>query len=128
MRLLLDTHVFLWWIGDDPALSRRARAAIADPGNECLLSTASAWEMAIKVSLDKLDLDGNLERFLPEQMAANGFGMLPIDLRHVSRVARLPFHHRDPFDRLIVAQALVEDLSVVTADRVFAKYGVRRTW
>jgi len=68
------------------------------------------------------------ERFLPEQMAANGFGMLPIDLRHVSRVARLPFHHRDPFDRLIVAQALLEDLSVVTADGVFAKYGVRRTW
>ena len=128
MRILLDTHAFLWWIADDPALSRRARAAIADPGNECLLSTASAWEMAVKISLEKLELDRNLERFLPEQMAANGFGMLPIDLRHVSRVARLPFHHRDPFDRLIVAQALLEDLSVVTADGVFAKYGVRRTW
>lgn len=128
MRVLLDTHAFLWWIDDHTSLSRRARAAIADPDNECLLSTASAWEMAIKISLRKLELGGSLERFLPEQLAANGFGMLPIDLRHVSRVARLPFHHRDPFDRLIVAQALVEDLAVVTADAVFAKYGVQRTW
>ena len=128
MRLLLDTHAFLWWINDDPALSRRARAAMGDPANECLLSMASAWEMAIKISLGKLELEGSLERFLPEQIATNGFAMLPIDLRHVSRVTRLPFHHRDPFDRLLVAQALVEGLAVVTADATFVKYGVRRTW
>jgi len=128
VRLLLDTHAFLWWINDDPALSRRARAAMGDPANECLLSMASAWEMAIKISLGKLELEGSLERFLPEQIATNGFAMLPIDLRHVSRVTRLPFHHRDPFDRLLVAQALVEGLAVVTADATFVKYGVRRTW
>lgn len=128
MKHLLDTHAFLWWIGDDPALSRRARAALADPGNTFLLSMASAWEMAIKISLGKLELDANLERFLPEQMSANGFSMLPIDLRHVSRAARLPFHHRDPFDRLIVAQALVEEVPVVTADPAFTAYGVRRVW
>jgi PIN domain nuclease of toxin-antitoxin system len=128
MRLLLDTHTFLWWIEDASALSRKARTAISDPGNECLLSLASCWEMAIKLSLGKLRLPGAIERFVPEHVAANAFHQLAIDFRHVARVATLPFHHRDPFDRLLVAQALEEQCAVVSADPVFRRYGVTRVW
>jgi PIN domain nuclease of toxin-antitoxin system len=126
VRLLLDTHAFLWWVADSRELSRKARAAIGSGRNQCLVSIASGWEIAIKVSLGKLRIEGALDRFLPEQIAANGFQPLPIDLKHAARVATLPFHHRDPFDRLLVAQALEEDLAIVTADPVFTKYGVRR--
>ena len=128
MRLLLDTHAFLWWVAASGGLSRKARSAVASARNECFVSVASGWEIAIKVSLGKLRIDGALDRFLPEQLAANGFQPLAIDLKHAARVATLPFHHRDPFDRLLVAQALEEDLAVVTADPVFAKYGVNRVW
>jgi len=128
MRVLLDTHAFLWWVEDAPALSKRARTAIADPGNECLLSLASCWEMAIKLSLGKLRLPGAIERFIPEQLAANAFHQLEIGFRHVARVADLPFHHRDPFDRLLAAQALEERCAIVSADLMFRKYGVRRIW
>lgn len=128
MRLLLDTHAFLWWIDDARELSRKARAAIGSPENECLLSMASSWEMAIKVSNGKLRLPAAIERFVPEQLAANGIRQLAIEFRHVARVASLPFHHRDPFDRLIAAQALEEDCVIVSADTVFRRYGVKRIW
>jgi PIN domain nuclease of toxin-antitoxin system len=128
MQLLLDTHAFLWWVDDAGELSRRARSVIADPRNECLLSLVSCWEMAIKASLGKLRLATRIDRFVPEQLAANGFRQLGIDLRHVARVARLAFHHRDPFDRLLAAQALEDGLAVVSADSVFRKYGIRRIW
>lgn len=128
MRLLLDTHVFLWWVAGRPEISRKARTAIASERNECFVSIASCWEMAIKVSLGKLRIEGALDRFLPEQLAANGFQPLAVELKHVARVATLPFHHRDPFDRLLVAQVLEEGLAIVSADAVFAEYGVRRTW
>lgn len=128
MRLLLDTHAFLWWVGADRRLSRKARSAVGAGRNECFVSLATAWEIAIKASLGSLRVDASLERFLPDQIAANGFQPLPIDLRHTARVATLPFHHRDPFDRLLVAQALEEELAVVTADPVFAEYGVKRVW
>lgn len=128
MRLLLDTHTFLWWVAADSKLSRRAKAAIAKSSNECLVSVASGWEIAIKASLGQLRVEGALDRFLPEQLAENGFQPLAIDFRHTARVARLPFHHRDPFDRLLVAQAIEEELAVVTADPVFAQYGVKRVW
>ena len=128
MRLLLDTHAFLWWVGDMPKLSPRARRVIAARGNECFLSVASCWEMAIKVNLGKLDVSGMLERFIPQHVAANGFHELPIELRHAARVARLPFHHRDPFDRLLVSQALEEDLAVVSSDPIFRKYGIKQIW
>jgi PIN domain nuclease of toxin-antitoxin system len=128
MRLLLDTHTFLWWVSDSRELSRRARSAIARAGNECLVSVASCWEMAIKASLGKLTLEVGLERFLPEQMAVNGFRELPIELRHVVRVGRLPFHHHDPFDRLLAAQSLEEALAIVSRDAVFRRYGVKRVW
>ena len=128
MPLLLDTHAFLWWAEDSPRLSKRARAAIGRPGDTCLLSLASCWEMAIKISLGRLKLSKSLDRFIAEQMAANGIQALAVQLPHAARVAVLPFHHRDPFDRLLAAQALVEDLSVVSADPVFRKYGVTRVW
>ena len=128
MKLLLDTHTFLWWVGASRDLSRRARSAIGSGRNECFVSVASGWEIAIKVSLGTLKVDGALDRFLPEQLAANSFQPLPIDLRHCARVATLPFHHRDPFDRLLVAQALEEGIAIVTADPAFTKYGVKRVW
>ena len=128
MRLLLDTHVFLWWVTDAPELSRRARRAIADSKSECLLSVASCWEMAIKAGLGKLELSGRIDRFLPQQMASNGIRELPVEMRHATRVARLPFHHRDPFDRLLAAQALEEGLSIVSADHIFKRYGLTRIW
>lgn len=128
MKLLLDTHTFLWWVAASGELSRKARSAVGSARNECFVSVASGWEIAIKVSLGKLRIDGALDRFLPEQLAANGFQALAIGLKHTARVATLPFHHRDPFDRLLVAQALEEDLAMVTADPVIAKYGVNRVW
>ena len=127
MRVLLDTHAFLWFIADDARLSARARTAIGD-ASEAFLSLASCWEMAIKVSVGKLTLATPIERFLPEHLAVNGIQLLDIDLADTLAVARLPFHHRDPFDRLLVAQARHEKLTVVSADPVFRKYGVKRIW
>jgi len=128
VKLLLDTHAFLWWIRDDESLGRSARKAIGNERNHCYLSVASCWEMAIKRSLGKLEIPEPVDAFVSEQLAANRFGLLPIDLRHVSQVSRLAFHHRDPFDRLLVAQALQEDLVIASADKVFRKYGVESVW
>lgn len=131
MRVLLDTHTFLWWVSDDARLSVRARTAVQDAG-DTFLSVASCWEMGIKVSLNKLALGLPLslpvERFVSDHLAVNQFALLPIDLEDIGRVARLPFHHRDPFDRLLAAQALSEGLTIVSADPVFRKYGVKRVW
>jgi PIN domain nuclease of toxin-antitoxin system len=126
--LLLDTHAFLWWVDDSPRLSARARRAIGKPAEPCYFSLASCWEICIKVSLGRLRLPESVDRFLAVHMAANGIQPLGLHLPHVSRVATLPFHHRDPFDRLLAAQALVEGLTVVSADAVFKKYGVDRIW
>ena len=128
MRVLLDTQAFLWWVDEASHLSSRARTAIAAPDNEVFLSIASCWEIAIKVSLGKLRLKTPPKRFFPEQLAANAFELLGVELDHVCRVATLPFHHRDPFDRLLVAQAIEEDLTVVSTDEVFERYGVSRIW
>lgn len=128
MTLLLDTHAFLWWVDGSPSLGKRARAAIANPRNEVLLSLVSCWELAIKLSIGKLHLKTPLERFVPDQLVANGFRLMGLELRHVTRVAGLPFHHRDPFDRLLVAQALEENLTIISRDRVFRQYGVGRIW
>jgi PIN domain nuclease of toxin-antitoxin system len=128
VKLLLDTHAFLWWVEGTPAIGRRARAAVSNPDNEVLLSIASCWEIAIKLSLGRLRLTERLDRFIPEQLTLNGFSLLAVELRHVVRVAGLPFHHRDPFDRLLATQALEEGLALVSADRVFRKYGVTVVW
>ena len=126
MAVLLDTQTFLWWVADDPRPSKRAARAIA--ATECLLSVASCWEMAIKASLGKLTLPGAVGRFVQEQLEVNGFSLIAISLEHAAGVADLPFHHRDPFDRLLVAQALAEGLSLVSADPIFRRYGVTRVW
>ena len=128
MRVLVDTHVFLWWVEGDRALPAKARATLADQENECLISMASAWELAIKAGLGKLKLTLPVERYVVEHIAANGFRMLDIRMTHVGRVETLESHHGDPFDRLIIAQALEEELPVITADPVFRKYGVKRIW
>jgi PIN domain nuclease of toxin-antitoxin system len=128
MRLLLDTHTFLWWINNDPLLSDSARAAIASERNECFLSLASCWELAIKASIGKLRLTKPVERFIPEELNANDFQLLSIDFRHIAKVEALPFHHRDPFDRLLVAQVLTEKMTIISADTVLSEYGVKRIW
>lgn len=124
-RLLLDTHTFLWWVGDAPELTPAARRAIADVNNECYLSLASCWELSIKSSLGKLRLASLVESFVSEHLTANGFTLLNIELRHTAKVEKLPFHHRDPFDRLLIAQAISEKLTIVSADKVFRDYGVK---
>ncbi len=128
MRLLLDTHAFLWWADDDTALSATARDAIANRRNDCYFSIASCWELAIKSSIGKLRLAQSVDRFVMEQLTENGFKLLPIDFRHVTKVENLPFHHRDPFDRLLIAQAMVQGTKIVTADPVFCDYGVQVIW
>ena len=128
MRLLLDTHTFLWWINNDPSLSETARDVISSERNDCFLSMASCWEMAIKASIGKLRLTKPVERFIPEELAANDFLLLNLDFRHVAKVETLPFHHRDPFDRLLVAQALTEKIFIVSTDVVLSDYGVKRIW
>ena len=128
MRLLLDTNAFLKWVDADRGLSRKARDTLADPGNECLVSIASAWEIAIKCGLGKLRLAVPAARYVANNVVANGFILLAIDIRHIARIETLTNHHRDPFDRLLIAQALVEDIPVVTADQIFRKYGVKRIW
>jgi PIN domain nuclease of toxin-antitoxin system len=120
MTLLLDTHVLLWWLGDPEQLSRSAKKAIQDGSNRVYVSSAVAWEIAIKKSLGKLDAPDDLE----EMMDANRFIPLPVTIAHALSVLSLPNHHRDPIDRMLVAQALHEGLRLVTRDREIAKYPV----
>jgi PIN domain nuclease of toxin-antitoxin system len=127
-RLLLDTHAFLWWVRDAPDLKSTAKKAISDLKNECCLSIVSCWEMAVKASLGKLRLAKPLERFVTEQLSANRFSLLNVDLRHIAEVEKLPFYHRDPFDRLLIAQAITEKLTIVSADAAFSKYNVKVRW
>lgn len=128
MRLLLDTHTLLWFALGDRQLSATALSAINDPTNEKLVSPATFWEIAIKVSLGKLLLHQRYEDFIDRAVPQNGFVILPIEPRHTAALVTLPFHHRDPFDRLLVAQSLVEGVSIVSADAVLDSYGVTRVW
>jgi len=128
VRLLLDTHAFLWWIGDDPRLPAKARKLISEEGNEVFLSVASAWELAIKTGIGRLQLTENLEDFVTKHVAVNGFLVLPVHLRHALHVSTLPDHHADPFDRILVAQAQLEDLVLVSRDEQIARYPVTVAW
>jgi len=119
MRLLLDTHALLWWLADE-GLSARARDAIADPDNLVAVSSASAWEISIKKALGKLAAPDDLH----EVLRAGGFTALPISVDHAMAAGRLARHHEDPFDRMLIAQALAEGLTVVTRDKRFDAYGV----
>jgi PIN domain nuclease of toxin-antitoxin system len=124
MRLLLDTHVFLWYISADPKLPASFRAACQDPSNNVYLSVASLWETVIKHQLGKLPLPGPPANYLPQQRTAHGIASLPIDEGAMAYLAGLPAHHRDPFDRLLVAQALQYELTVVTVDPELGVYPV----
>lgn len=129
MRLLLDTHAFLWFLAGDSSLSPAARTAMEAAKNDLLLSVASLWEMAIKVSLGKLTLPTDFEPFITSQIAANGIQLLHITPQHASMVSAMAFPangHRDPFDRLLIAQARVEDIPVVSQDAAFDAYAVTR--
>ena len=128
MRLLLDTHTFLWFAAGSSRLSPIARRHIEDPSHEVLLSIVSLWEMAVKISLGRLDLGEPMVEFVEKQVALSSIELLEIRPRHVYMTAELRFHHRDPFDRLLAAQCVVEGLDLVSADGVFEEYGVRRVW
>ena len=128
MRLLLDTHAFLWFIMGSPNLSPAARALVEDGANERFLSVASLWEMAIKVSIGRLTLSAPYDVLIPDQLSLNGIELLGIEVAHAAAVSTLPFHHRDPFDRLLIAQALVEGMSVISIDAAFDSYSVKRLW
>jgi len=128
VRFLLDTHTFLWWITDDPHLSERARQVISDPENEMFLSAASGWEMAIKTQLGKLQLPDRFEQFIAEQLFRNNITSLPVMMSHALHVQSLPLHHRDPFDRLLIAQGQLEKMPIITTDSVFADYDVEIVW
>jgi len=119
VRLLLDTHALIWFLEDDPKLSRTARAAISDAGNQSYISDATAWEAGIKHALSKLKLPVAYEELFPGRLEALGFRMLPICHAHLHELVLLPQHHRDPFDRMLIAQARVEALTLVTCDPAF---------
>jgi PIN domain nuclease of toxin-antitoxin system len=128
MDLLLDTCTFLWALWDDPELSPRARELITDPGNEVLLSAASCWEISIKHGLGKLPLPDDPARLIPEQRRRHGIGFLPLSEAEALQVHRLPSLHRDPFDRILVSQAIIDGLTILTPDPDIAAYPVQTAW
>lgn len=128
MNILLDTHSFIWFVEDNPSLSAHARALIEEPANDVFFSIASVWEMAIKVSLGKLTLSQPFDLFIPNQLLLNDITLFDITISHTLQVATLPFHHRDPFDRLLAAQSLVESMPFISVDTIFDAYGVNRLW
>ena len=128
MKLLLDTHTLLWFIAGSASLSAYARRLIEDVSNEKFVSIASIWETAIKVSIGKMTLSAPFDVLFPHQLQINGFDLLPVKVEHTSVITTLPFHHQDPFDRLLIAQAIEEKLTLVSVDNVFDDYGVTRLW
>jgi len=128
MKILLDAHTFLWWITDNSKLSSRAREIITDVDNELFLSAVTGWEITIKVQIGRLKLFDEPQLFIPEQMRINGINSLPIQMSHVLHVFTLPYHHRDPFDRLLIAQAQLEGLSILSSDPHIEKYQIEVIW
>lgn len=128
MKILLDTHTFLWWVSDDPQISVNAKDIISDPNNEIYFSVVSAWEIIIKVGTGKLSLSESPEIYIPSRIATNQFEILPVHMSHILRINSLPNLHKDPFDRLLIAQSLVEDLSLITIDGAIAQYPIKTIW
>jgi PIN domain nuclease of toxin-antitoxin system len=124
MKLLLDTHSFLWFVNDLPQLSEYLKELIENTNNDIYLSIVSLWEMSIKYNLGKLTLDPNYEEFVEREISISNINLLNINLEHLKINATLPFHHKDPFDRLIIAQSIVEDLPIITMDSAFDRYSV----
>ncbi len=128
MTVLLDTHAFLFFVLNDSKLSAHAKNIIEDADNIVLMSPASFWEIAIKVSVGKYRLNGAFDAFWRKGMADNDIRLLPIEVKHADRLISLPYHHKDPFDRLMIAQAIEEDIPFVSGDSLLDAYGVRRIW
>jgi PIN domain nuclease of toxin-antitoxin system len=128
LRVLLDTHAFLWWISDDPRLPEKAREIIADGRNELFFSAASGWEISIKAGLGRLKVAGDLQRFIADQLSRNAIKVLPIYLSHTLHTRVLPDHHRDPFDRILVSQAILEEMPLLSADPKIPHYPVEVVW
>lgn len=128
MKILFDTHAFLWFCRGDKKLSAKARHIIEDEATVLFLSVASVWEMAIKLSLGKLHFQKPFETMIPDLLDQNGIFLLPLQMDHIFSLIQLPFHHRDPFDRLLIAQAITERTPFLSCDEMFDKYQVERLW
>jgi PIN domain nuclease of toxin-antitoxin system len=128
MNALLDTHTFLWWVTDAPQLSETARSFIANPDNKIFFSVASGWEILIKVGTGKLSIPDEPNIYITSRLIDNRFEVLPIDLPHVLQIAKLPDNHRDPFDRIIIAQSQVARMPILTIDRLIVQYAVDVIW
>ena len=128
MTVLMDTHSFLWFVDGNEKLSITAKETIEDSANNKFLSIASLWELAIKLSIGKLGITQPFEKFIPQQLQTNGFQLFEITFEHLVKTTRIPFHHRDPFDRLLAAQCPTEDIPIISADSIFDDYAVRRLW
>ena len=128
MRALLDTHALLWWLSDDPALTRTARKVIAETKNTLIVSAVSAWEIATKVRLGKLPTGADLASDFSGQIQREGFELLAISAEHGIRAGLLPGPHKDPFDRMLIAQSQAENVPIISNEAVFESYGVRRVW
>lgn len=129
MRLLLDTHTFIWFVTEDSQISKKARTLIEDINNELFLSVGTIWEMAIKIGLGKLDPpDESFETYMLQQLGTNSITLLNLTVAHTAKIIALPLHHRDPFDRLFIAQAIVEQMPIISKDSIFDAYNVTRLW
>ncbi len=128
MRVLLDTHTFLWWINDVSLLSEPVRQIIADGQNEVFVSAATGWEIAIKVQIGKLRIEGDVSQFVIDEMNRNRFKTLPIQMNHTTKIAELPLLHKDPFDRILIVQSQCESLPLLTADSLISQYTVNVLW
>ena len=128
MRILLDTHAFLWWITGDQRLSQRSIECISDGSNELFFSVASGWEIAIKAGLGRIDIPDPLDRFVSEHLFRNHMDVLAIQLSHALHVVTLPKFHRDPFDRMLISQAQIEKLPILSSDKLLAAYDVEVIW
>ena len=128
LRVLLDSHTLLWWILDHPALTPAAREAISGTENTVLVSAASAWELAIKFRAGRLPEAGDLVSNFPIEIEQEGFQLLPISAEHGIRAGLLPGPHKDPFDRMLIAQSQSEDIPIISNEAIFGAYGVRRLW
>ena len=128
MRALLDTSSFLWFIGGSKKLSAKAREVMENYDNELVMSVASLWEIAIKLSIGKLELSEPFDRLIPEKIEENAIDILQINLSHLSAMMRLPLYHRDPFDRLIIAQGIFEKLPIIACDEAFESYPIDIIW
>lgn len=128
MRILLDTHTFLWWINNDAQLSNTARQLIGEAANEILISTVTGWEIAMKAQLGKLTVAADLDPFITAQITQNYFTLLPIKWNHALHIYTLPLYHRDPFDRMLVAQSQLEQIPILTIDSLITQYDVKTIW